>query len=105
MAVKVLITRRFKPDAMKKSYHLLMELRSLATLQRGYISGQTLLSVADPSKVTVVSTWTSGKRWDEWYGSLKRKEFCTRVEPLLEAPEEVEVFMVGEKTPEWVDMA
>ncbi|MGB6065842.1 MAG: antibiotic biosynthesis monooxygenase [Desulfomonilaceae bacterium] len=105
MAVKVLITRRFKPDAMKKSYQLLMELRSLATLQTGYVSGQTLLSVANPSKLTVVSTWVSAKRWDEWHDSPKRKEFSKRIEPLLEAPEEVEVFMVGEKTPEWVDMA
>ncbi len=105
MAVKVLITRRFKPDAMKKAYHLLMELRSLATLQTGYVSGQTLLSIASPGKLTVVSTWISQKRWQEWHDSPRRKAFSTRIEPLLEAPEEVEVFMVGEKTPEWVDMA
>ena len=90
---------------MKKSYQLLMELRSLATLQTGYVSGQTLLSASNPHKLTVISTWISQKRWEEWHESAKRKEFSKQLEPLLEAPEEVEVFMVGEKTPEWVDMA
>jgi quinol monooxygenase YgiN len=105
MAIKVLITRRFKPDQMNKASRLLMELRSLATLQKGYMSGQTLVSAQDPNKLTVVSTWISQKRWEEWQQSSERKAFSKKIDPLLEATEETEVFLVGEKGPEWVDMA
>jgi quinol monooxygenase YgiN len=105
MAIKVLITRRFKPDQLSKASRLLMELRSLATLQKGYMSGQTLVSAKKPNKLTVVSTWISQKRWEEWQQSSERKEFSKKIEPLLETPEETEVFLIGEKGPEWVDMA
>jgi quinol monooxygenase YgiN len=105
MAVKVLITRRFKPDNLNQASRFLMELRSLATLQKGYLSGQTLVSAQNPNKLTVVSTWVSQKRWEEWQQSSERREFSKKIEPLLESAEETEVFLVGEKGAEWVDMA
>ncbi len=105
MAVKVLITRRFKPNNLKQASRFLMELRSLATLQKGYMSGQTLVSAGNPNKLTVVSTWVSQKRWEEWQRSSERREFSKKIEPLLESAEETEVFLIGEKSPEWVDMA
>ena len=105
MAIKVVITRKFKADTMKQAYKLLMKLRSLATLQRGYVSGETLVAAANPNKLTVISTWISQKRWAEWHESSTRKEFSKKIKPLLEAPEEIEIFMAGDKTPEWVDMA
>ncbi len=105
MAIKVLITRKFGPDNLKQASRLLMELRSLATLQRGYMSGETLVSAKDPNKLTVLSTWISQKRWEEWQKSSERNEFSKKIEPLLETAEETEVFLVGEKAPEWVDMA
>jgi quinol monooxygenase YgiN len=105
MAIKVLITRTFKPDNLKQASRFLMELRSLATLQKGYMSGETLVSANNPNKLTVVSTWISQKRWEEWQASSERKGFSKKIEPLLESAEETEVFLVGEKGPEWVDMA
>ncbi len=105
MAVKVLITRKFSPDNLKQASRLLMELRSLATLQKGYMSGETLVSAKDPNKLTVLSTWISQKRWEEWHKSSERKVFSKKIEPLLDTAEETEVFLVGEKAPEWVDMA
>jgi quinol monooxygenase YgiN len=105
MAVKVLLTRKFKQDKFDEAYHLLMELRSLATLRRGYMSGETLISATEPNKILVISTWVSRKRWDEWQADPKRKEFTQKLTPLLESPEEVDVYLVGEKIPEWVDMA
>jgi quinol monooxygenase YgiN len=105
MAIKVLITRTFKPDNLKQASRFLMELRSLATLQKGYMSGETLVSANNPNKLTVVSTWISQHRWEEWQASSERKAFAQKIEPLLESAEQTEVFMVGEKSPEWVDMA
>jgi heme oxygenase (mycobilin-producing) len=105
MAIKVLITRKFKKDTIREAYRLLMQLRAMVTVLPGYLSGQTLISADDPNKLLVISTWTSRKRWDDWLATEKRKEFSKKIAELLESPEESEVFLVGEKEPEWVDMA
>ena len=105
MAVRVLITRQFKLGKIDQAYKLLMELRSKATLRKGYLSGETIISAQNPNKIVVISTWVSQNRWEDWYENTQRKEFLKRFEELLEAPEEMEVFLVGQKVPEWVDMA
>ena len=105
MAVKVLITRRLKEGKLNDAYKVLLELRSLATLRHGYVSGQTLISSEDHHKLLVISTWTSEKRWQEWRDHEQRKDFSKRLELFLESPEKVEIYLVGEKLPEWVDMA
>ena len=105
MAVKVLLTRKFKPETINLANKLLMELRSMATLRRGYVSGQTLVAADNPNKVVVISTWSSRQRWNDWYGDPKRAEFSKKLSTYLEGPEEIEVFLVGEKAAEWVDMA
>jgi heme oxygenase (mycobilin-producing) len=105
MAIKVLITRKFKKDTIREAYRLLMQLRAMVTVLPGYLSGQTLISADDPNKLLVISTWTSRKRWDDWLATEKRKEFSKKIAQLLESPEESEVYLVGEKEPEWVDMA
>lgn len=105
MAVKVLITRRLKEGKFQEAYKLLMELRSLATVRAGYVSGETLISAEDPNKLVVISTWVSQKRWEDWQSNQKRKEFSRKLDECLDTPERAEVYLVGEKIPEWVDMA
>jgi quinol monooxygenase YgiN len=106
MAVKVLITREFKKDKFDQAYKLLMELRSMATLRNGYLSGETIISADNPNKLVVISTWVSQKRWDDWNSNQKRKDFVKKLEDeYLQAPEHAEVYLVGERIPEWVDMA
>lgn len=105
MAVKVLITRELKQGKMEEAYKVLMELRSAATLQQGYLSGETMFSADNPNKLLVISTWTSRKRWENWLREDKRKKIAKRLEPYLTQPEQVEVFLSGDKIPEWVDMA
>jgi len=105
MPCKVLITRKFRESRQNLAHQAVMELRSLATLQHGYMSGETLVSADDPNKIVVVSTWVSRKRWEEWQANPKRKEVSKKIDELLEVPEQVECFLVGEKAPAWVDMA
>lgn len=105
MAVKVLITRKFKAENLSQAHKFLMELRSLATLQYGYMSGETLISADEPRKVVVISTWVSRKRWEEWQANEKRRNFTKELGKVLERPETTEIFLVGEKVPEWIDMA
>jgi heme oxygenase (mycobilin-producing) len=105
MAIKVVISREFKPDTIKDAYQYLMELRSLATLQMGYVSGETMISADTPNKLVVISSWTTRNRWDEWCKNPKRRECASKMDALLQSPETTEVFLVGDKIPEWVDMA
>ncbi len=104
MGVKVLITRRFKEEQLQKAYEPLMELRSLVTLRRGYVSGETLVSAEDKRKVLVISHWSSQERWDEWRADPRRREFTRRMEELLASPEEVEVFLHGADLPVWAEI-
>jgi quinol monooxygenase YgiN len=105
MAVKVFITREFKEGKFNEAYKLLMELRAMATLRNGYLSGETIISAENPNKLVVISTWVSQKRWEAWHEDQRRKEFTKKLEEYLVKPEHLEVFMVGEKIPEWVNMA
>lgn len=105
MAIKVLITRELKPGKLEEAYKLLMELRSMATLRLGYLSGETMVGADNPNKLVVVSTWVSRKRWEEWSQEQRRQDFCRKLEQYLASPEHIEVFHSGEKIPEWVDMA
>jgi len=105
MAIKVLITRKFKPSGVKEAHKLMMELRSLVTVRPGYVSGETLFAADDPHKMVVISTWINRKLWSEWRTSNKRKEYLDKLGPLMESPEKYEVFLAGEKEPEWVHMA
>jgi len=105
MAVKVLITRELNPGKREEAYKLLMELRSMATMRLGYLSGETIVGADNPNKLVVISTWASRKRWEEWKEEQTRKEFSQKLEQYLTVPEHVEVFHSGEKIPEWVDMA
>ncbi len=95
MAVKVLITRKFKPDKVDQAQKLLMEVRSKATLHPGYISGQTLLCADDPHKLVVVSTWANRKGWDAWQASDDRAGMTKRMAEFLVGPEQCEVFYAG----------
>ena len=55
MAVKVLIKRRFKPEAMKDIAQALIKARYGALGRQGYISSETMRRFDDPSIVLVIS--------------------------------------------------
>ncbi|MFC1833579.1 putative quinol monooxygenase [Thermodesulfobacteriota bacterium] len=94
MAITVLITRQFKKDAIRKAFDLFLKLRSLATLEAGYISGQTMASVGDPNKIIVLSTWDSKEKWEAWMANDLRKDYSEKMQDLMEGPETVEVLRV-----------
>lgn len=94
MAVSVLIDRKFKPEGIQKAYEVIVKLRSLATLEPGYISGQTLVAVDDPNRVVVLGTWASIQQWENWRENELRKEQTKKLEPLSASNEKVDVLMV-----------
>ena len=59
MAVKVMIKRLIKEGNAKDVFVLLNKHRSNAMNQKGYITGETLMSYQNPLFLLVISTWQS----------------------------------------------
>ena len=90
MIVRVLMTRKMTKltsgmDAalLPRLSELLIELRSMANRQPGYISGETLRNVDDPSEYLVISTWKSLEAWEHWFANEKRAEMEGKVDALM----------------------
>ena len=90
--IKVIIERHCHPDKAAELESLLVDLRSKAIQQRGYVSGETLRSVDDPSHWLVISTWLDADLWREWESSLERQGITGSLDPLLSAPQKASVF-------------
>ncbi len=54
-----------------------------AMFQYGYISGETLRDLDDPSAFTVISTWANLDAWRAWQVSRQRLLIEERMESLL----------------------
>jgi antibiotic biosynthesis monooxygenase (ABM) superfamily enzyme len=90
--IRVIIERRCRPDKLTEMENLLTDIRTIAMKQPGYISGETLHSVDDPTVWLVISTWLDVDTWKAWESSTERREAMRKTEPLLVAPEKLSVF-------------
>jgi heme oxygenase (mycobilin-producing) len=84
MSIKVLIQRKIKLGKEKELSELVKELRSVAIRTPGYISGETLRSIEEPSLHLVISTWKSIEDWKRWVNSWERKALEEKTVPILE---------------------
>jgi heme-degrading monooxygenase HmoA len=73
MAVKILIKRKFKNGNMRAASRFLINNRTGAMKQAGYISSETLRSIDDQDQVVVVSMWENMEAWQAWKNSETRK--------------------------------
>ena len=89
MAVRILIQRKIRPGSEKELNEAVRELRSKAIHAQGYISGETLCSIEDPSIHLVMSAWRSLEDWNRWADSAERKAFQQKVDAILEEPTRV----------------
>ncbi|HOK07465.1 MAG TPA: antibiotic biosynthesis monooxygenase [Syntrophales bacterium] len=86
MAVKIFIRRRIpKGEDSKKLFELIKELRRRATGRPGYISGESLVSVDDPSCLLVVSTWRHMDDWKAWENDPERMEIQKKIDEIIGA--------------------
>ena len=83
MAVKIIIRRKVPKGKEGQLLPLLLELRSRATTQQGYISGETLRNVNDSQDYVVISTWQSVETWKAWEASKGRAEIQSKIDSLL----------------------
>ncbi len=95
MAVKVLIKRHIKEGQSKEVFALLNKTRSAAMNQKGYITGETLMSHDDPHRVIVISTWQTIDNWLAWKDNKERKGIEAKLEPYLQFPTEYEEYVFG----------
>ena len=89
MAVKIIIQRKIKPGKENEFGKALRELRSEAIHAQGYISGESLRAIGDPSLHMVISTWNSLADWNRWANSVERKAFQEKTDALLQEPTKV----------------
>ena len=99
MSIRVLMTRRLprlanemEAELLPRIVPLLTELRSMAFRQPGYISGESMRNVDDPSEFLVISTWKSVEYWHRWLNDKKRAEVEGKVDAILGAPTEYKVY-------------
>jgi len=90
--IRVLIERRCKPGKEQAVDSLLNELRAKSLNQPGYISGETLVEINDPTSFLVISTWTRLDTWQVWADSRHRLEVVNLLEPLLTSEPVVRIY-------------
>jgi heme-degrading monooxygenase HmoA len=96
MAIEVLIRRVTKPGVKAKALlpHII-ELRSRAVKQPGYISGETLFNLEQTDECPVVSRWTTLEHRQAWNRTSHPMELDDSMEELLGAETEYKFYGVG----------
>ena len=94
MAVEVLILRKIMETMAKEVSPLIVKLRSLATIQPGYISGETLNCIDPPgcNQYLVRSTWHSVEDWNKWRFSEERAALNDQIEQLSQEKAEYAIY-------------
>jgi heme-degrading monooxygenase HmoA len=93
MATEVMIKRRVKQGFQaKKLVPLILQMRTIAMHQPGYISGTTLSNVERPEDCLVISRWESIDDWKRWFHSVQRAEMESKIETLAGKKTEYEVY-------------
>ena len=94
MAIEVLIRRKVIESKAKELSPLIVKLRSLATIQPGYISGETLNCIDPPGRTEylVRSTWHSVVDWNKWLHSEERAALDNEIEQLSQEKAEYAIY-------------
>jgi heme-degrading monooxygenase HmoA len=91
--VRVMIERKCQPGKEQQLRDLLLELRSAAMRQRGYLTGETLREADNPSIFMVIGTWISLEAWKAWQTARQRLIIDEMIDCLLAAERTVRVFI------------
>jgi len=93
MSIEVMVKRKIKqgPGA-RKVVPLILQLRTLATYQPGYISGRTLFNVENPEDCLVISEWQTLGDWYRWMKNKDRDAIQTKIEAETGEPTDYSVY-------------
>ena len=95
MAVKIIIKRKVPKVKEAQVLPLLLDLRSKAITQPGYISGETLINVNDPEDYVVIGTWKSVNHWKAWEATKERGEIQSKIDALLGEKAAYRIYFYG----------
>ena len=93
--IKVLMERRVKKKDYAKLTQHLIDLRTAALHQPGYITGETLVKGDDPIDILTISTWISEDHWKAWTTARVRIELNDIINRLIEGDAKVSVYKVS----------
>ena len=93
MAARIIIERRIKRESLGAFLELSLQLRAMAILQQGYISGETLVAADRDDIYLVISTWRNHHDWKAWEQHPDRIKIAEKIEDLLAGPSRVEEFI------------
>ncbi|SHJ05982.1 Heme-degrading monooxygenase HmoA [Malonomonas rubra DSM 5091] len=82
MSVRIIIVRHVPKEKAQDLKPLLLQMRSLANAQTGYISGETLVNYDDPSEHLVISTWKTLADWNTWLDDPQRRKLQSKVDEI-----------------------
>ena len=84
MAVTIFIKRSLKDQSITNQLApLLVQLRSRATIQPGFITSQTFSNIVSKNEYLILSTWNSLEEWNTWMNSEERLVIQHKVDELL----------------------
>jgi heme-degrading monooxygenase HmoA len=94
MAVQVLIRRKIVKAKIKEVAQLMVELRSLARAQSGYMSSESLQCIDPPDdeEYLIRSTWQSLEDWRRWLHSTERSVIQQKIDAITQAKTEYKVY-------------
>ena len=96
MAIGILIKRVTKHGVdAKVLLPLIIELRSLAVRQPGYISGETFFNLDRPEECVVIGRWTSLEHWQQFKKNPLRSELIEKIEQHLDKKAEYNFYGIG----------
>jgi heme-degrading monooxygenase HmoA len=94
MAIEVFIRRKFIKEKADELAPLIVKLRSMATMQPGYISGETLKCIEPPDETDylVISTWQSVEYWKKWLLSKERSIIQEKIDTITKEKTEYRIY-------------
>ena len=93
MAIQVIIKRKIKQGHQAKELvPLLLQMRTHAMYQPGYISGETLCDIENPGNCIVISRWETVEDWKKWTQSQERTAMEEKIEALTGIKSEYNVY-------------
>jgi len=90
--IRIHIRRKVPEDKTDDLKVLINQLRGMTMGTPGYIAGETLKRVDKPGESLVVTKWQSEFYWEQWLQSKERAEIQDKIDRLLEAPTQYEIY-------------
>jgi heme oxygenase (mycobilin-producing) len=86
---KVLIERKVKPGMEAEFKRIMRSVLSGVAHAHGFISGETLQSLSDPSLHVTISVWKDVSSWQDWINCAPRKKMQEEIDKVLAEPMKV----------------